>query len=140
MTGLCLNNSDSVAVAYVDFAKAFDSVSHPKLIAKLSNLGIAGSLLKWIGQFLAGRLQCTVVGHARSEMLHMISGVPQGSVLGPLLFLVFINDVVDVFPPLVKVKLFADDIKLYSIVNSVNDCVTLQGALDRLLVWFSAWP
>ena len=87
---ICLNNSDSVTVAYVDFAKAFDSVSHPKLIAKLSNLGIAGPLLRWIVDFLAGRMQCTVVGHARSEMVHMISGVPQGSVLGPLLIFIFL--------------------------------------------------
>jgi len=136
---LKLNNRDSITVAYIDFAKAFDSVCHNKLIYKLGVMGIGGPLLKWIKGFLSDRTQRTVVGQCRSTIIRMESGVPQGSVLGPLLFLLFINDIADIFDPKITVKLFADDVKLYTIVNTVDDCNALQTALNKLVQWSKTW-
>ena len=85
-----LTNRESVAVAYIDFQKAFDSVCHSKLFSKLSSLGIAGNLLKWLRDFLSNRWQCTRVGNSLSRFAAIISGVIQGSCIGPLLFLLFL--------------------------------------------------
>jgi len=87
---LALSNRNSVGAVYVDFSKAFDSVCHTKLIAKLSAVGIGGNLLSWIGEFLRDRTHCTKVGSSISAPTRVLSGVPQGSVLGPLLFVLYI--------------------------------------------------
>ena len=84
-----------VDVVYIDFAQAFDSVVHRKLLTKLSAYGICGKLLLWISAFLYSRLQCVVVENTRSQWCSVISGVPQGSVLGPVLFEIYRNDIAD---------------------------------------------
>ena len=97
-------------VIYLDFAKAFDSVPHNRLIYKLSKYGITGNLLHWISDFLSKRRQCVRVNSALSEWESVISGVPQGSILGPILFIFYINDLpTDI---IAKLLLLADDTKL----------------------------
>lgn len=96
----------------MDIAKAFDTVSHAKLIAKLECYGIRGPILSWIKAFLSNRLQAVRLEGILSDFIPVKSGVPQGSVLGPLLFLLYINDLPDVCRYAI-LKLFADDSKLY---------------------------
>ena len=136
---VCLHDHHSVDVAYVDFSRAFDSVVHRKLLMKLESSGVCGKLLAWIAAFLSGRQQCVVVEGFQSDWSAVVSGVPQGSVLGPILFLVFINDVTDDPVNKVSLSLFADDLKLYSSIDKSDDCLSLQCALDKLAAWSSEW-
>jgi hypothetical protein len=123
----CLNNwteqvdkNDYVDVLYIDIAKAFDTVDHSILIQKLRCMGIRGKLLRWITMFLSHRTQVVKVGNTTSRAIKVTSGVPQGSVLGPLLFLLFINDLTAVVIN-AGVKIFADDTKIYFKVRNDND-------------------
>ena len=136
---LILRSRQSVDVLYVDFSRAFDSVVHNKLLLKLSNLGIGGALLRWIGSFLSGRKQCVVIENSFSNWVDVVSGVPQGSVLGPILFLTFINDVVEISNYGNTCSLFADDLKIYSAVDTDADRDSLQNALDKLVLWSEKW-
>ena len=99
-----------VDVIFFDFLKAFDMVPHRKLLRKINSFGIRGKLLRWIENFLIGREQCVVVNGERSSYESVLSGIPQGSVLGPLLFVLYINDILD------KIRsegyLCADDTKI----------------------------
>ena len=122
---------------FLDFSKAFDVVPHEELILKLESYGIEGNLLRWISAFLRDRRQRVVLGDSISDWMPVTSGVPQGSVLGPTLFLIFINDMPEVIQSLVK--LFADDSKLLSVVKSQQDKLLLQEDLDRLLNWTITW-
>ena len=92
--------------SYVDFAKAFDRVSHQRLLTKLYNIGIRGNLMNWIKDFLKGREQRVVVNNELSDWASVVSGIPQGSVLGPSLFTIFINDIPNDITS--NVKIFAD--------------------------------
>ena len=140
MTGLSIiNNGNFTRVAYIDFSKAFDSVCHSKLIFKLSKMGITGALLNILESFLKDRSQKVVIDGISSQSLDMSSGVPQGSVLGPILFIVYINDLSNVFPRSVFSKYFADDAKLYTEISTVDDVDTLQFSLDYLAIWASSW-
>ena len=134
---LTLNSFKSTDVAYVDFSRAFDSIVFSKLIYKLQMYGISGCLLKWISSFLHGRTQRVVLENNFSSICDVLSGVPQGSVLGPVLFIIFINDIESVCAGSVKLTLYADDAKLYATVN-IHD-FSLQLALDRLFKWATDW-
>jgi len=124
-------------MAILDFSKAFDTVPHRRLLGKLSHYGIQGPVLRWIESFLIGREQRVVVdGHA-SASCSVLSGVPQGTVLGPLLFLLFINDLPSVVDS--QVRLFADDCLLYRPVGSMEDQAALQSDLASLERWGDAW-
>ena len=129
-----LGEDNCVDILYFDFAKAFDTVSHHRLIVKLEAMGISQHFLNILANFLTGRTMKVTVGNALSESKPVLSGVPQGSVLGPLLFLLYINDL----PTCVKsiVKLFADDLKM--IVSPYNFANT-QVDLDALNLWESKW-
>ena len=126
-------------VAYIDFAKAFDTVTHSKLLYKLRRLGIDGALLSTIESFLTNRSQRVAINGTLSKSVSMKSGVPQGSVLGPILFLVYINDLADTFPENITSKYFADDAKIYTEVSSGDDIDKLQFSLDELTVWAEKW-
>ncbi len=126
-------------IIYLDFSKAFDSVSHKLLIHKLRSFGFCGPLLHWFENYLTGRTQRVVLDGSCSDWLPVHSGVPQGSILGPLLFLFFINDMVDVVSPESTVALFADDSKVFRQIRSVHDSVQLQSDLDNLLNWSIKW-
>ncbi len=130
-----------VDVLYLDYSKAFDSVSHPKLLLKLECYGITGKLLDWIRSFLANRSQRVTINGKFSCFSCVISGVPQGSVIGPLLFLLFINDIVDMLIPCgVTVKLFADDLKMYVPVSRDPNVISpMVEALSTLENWSSSW-
>jgi len=136
---LAIDSRDGVLAAYVDFAKAFDSVSHPKLYHKLRGYGISGSVLAWIKDFLSARTQCTRVGDSVSNIEHLVSGVIQGSCLGPILFVLYINDIVQMFDECCTCKLYADDLKLYMRISS-PDCTSMfQKCLDKLVIWSKQW-
>lgn len=132
-----LDNGDPVDVVYLDFSKAFDTVPHQRLEMKLYQHGIHGAVLRWITDFLSEREQCVVCKSAESDWRDVISGVPQGSVLGPVLFLVFINDLPDVVKGLVKI--FADDTKLYGKAGNQVDHLQMQRDLDSLCDWSDKW-
>ena len=136
---LSLRCGNSVDVVYIDFSRAFDSIVHSKLLAKLTSYGIGYELHAWIAEFLAGRQQRVFVNSYFSKFVPVISGVPQGSVLGPLLFLIFINDIFDNLPQPVTAKLFADDVKLYSSVSANIDSSHLITALKSLENWADIW-
>ena len=114
-----IDKGNSVDVVYIDFCKAFDTVSHQKLIMKLSKYGIHGNLLLWIKDFLSERTQNVKIGNSLSSTMKVTSGVPQGSVLGPTLFLVYINDLLDINIHS-SVCLFADDFKVYNVSSKSN--------------------
>ena len=122
-------------VVYIDFQKAFDSVVHTKLIFKLESLIPSRFFLAWVKDFLTNRTQVVRLNRSDSTPVEVISGVPQGSVLGPTLFLIFINDLVDCIKHS-KVLLFADDLKIY---NTHENNALLQSDLDRLCSWSSNW-
>lgn len=126
-----LNQGDNVDLILFDFSKAFDTVCHDILLDKLSKLGITGNLLGWIKEFLTNRVMSVIVDHQRSDSYDVHSGVPQGSVLGPLLFLLYINFLThDIHS---SVKIFADDLKMYITVksDSVNAIIQHMDACQR---------
>ena len=125
-----------VDVAYLDFAKAFDSVPHKRLLRKLHSYGLGGNILHWIENFLLGRRQRVRLNGICSEWAPVTSGIPQGTVLGPCLFVMYINDLPR---DLVSgVKLFADDAKIYSVLTDQGP-EPLQADLVRLQKWSSDW-
>jgi hypothetical protein len=124
---------------FLDFAKAFDKVPHKRLLVKLRAHGVTGGVLRWITAWLADRKQRVVLNGKSSDWMSILSGVPQGSVLGPILFLVFINNL-DVQAALVTiVRKFADDTKLGQVVKTDRDSEVLQNSLDKLTAWADTW-
>ena len=124
------NQTDLVLL---DFSKAFDKVSHQKLLLKLHRYGIRGPTLKWIQAFLSDRTHTVVIDNEKSATVPVTSGVPQGSVLGPILFLIYINDLPDKTKS--KVWLFADDTAICLAVSNLEDAQILQQDLDHLHLW-----
>ena len=125
-------------MAYIDFTRALDSISYPKLFRKLKGYGIGGNLLFWIKAFLTHRTQCVCVGTSISSVCVVSSGVPQGSCLGPLLFNRYINDVTDSLHD-VSAKLFVDDLKLYTEINASSFESNFQANLNHIFTWASSW-
>ena len=126
-----------VDIIYLDFQKAFDKVPHQRLLLKLKAHGIGDSITDLIEQWLNDRRQRVVVDGEVSNWKSVLSGVPQGSVLGPILFLIYINDLDDSITS--NVLKFADDTKLFRKVNTDGDKQHLQNDLDRLVKWSEKW-
>ncbi|KAK3105990.1 hypothetical protein FSP39_010381 [Pinctada imbricata] len=124
-------------LAILDFSKAFDTVPHQKLLHKLSQYSIRGSTLSWLTSFLTRRTMRTVVEGEKSEAVPVECGVPQGTVLGLLLFLCHINDLPDSVTS--QVRLFADDCLLYRQINNYGDQEKLQEDLHNLQKWANDW-
>ena len=135
-----IRNKSDLDVLYIDYTRAFDSCVHSKLLYKLtSQFEIFDALYFWIKSFLTERSQRVVVDGTVSKRYEVLSGVPQGSVLGPLLFIMFVNDVTLEFNTNVTCKLFADDLKIYSVVKSGSDYNPLDNGLEQLIAWSKKW-
>ena len=132
-----VDEGSPVDVIYFDFQKAFDKVPHQRLILKLKSHGMGNSIINWIEQWLTDRKQRVVVDGGVSSWKSVLSGVPQGSVLGPILFLVYINDLEEgVTGSILK---FADDTKLFRKTKEIGDKKNLQDDIDKLVKWSEKW-
>ena len=133
-------NPKHLYIVFLDFAKAFDKVNHQYLITKLANYGIEGKLLDWIKSFLKNRRQRVVMGESVSSWVPVSSGVPQGSVLGPLLFAIFINDLHEQIKS--PCKMFADDTKIIGKIRPTHareDQTMIQDDINRIADWCEEW-
>ena len=134
---MALDNKTQTDAILLDFAKAFDKVPHKRLLSKLTSYGITGNTHNWITSFLSNRKQRVSVNGALSDTTDVTSGVPQGSVLGPILFLLYINDINENIQS--SIRLFADDSIIYRKINSNIDHQILQTDLMQLEKWSDKW-
>ena len=134
-----LDSKSQIDTVLLDFSKAFDKVPHQRLKYKLQYYGISGSINRWIADFLCDRTQKVMLEGCSSDIATVDSGVPQGSVLGPVLFLMYINDLPDYITNGSNVNLFADDSILYKEIKSEQDAINLQQDLDNLQRWEKDW-
>ena len=124
-----------INIIYTDISKAFDTVSHPKLISVLQSYGVCNNVLNWITSFISYRKQCVCINDAFSSFCDITSGVPQGSVLGPLLFVIYIDNLVEICEPSNirgDLHLYADDAKVYSCKAQ-----ELQNSLNYIISWLA---
>ena len=126
-----------MGICFFDLAKAFDTVWHKGLLYKLKYYGVSGKLLSLLKSYLTNRTQCGKVGTAVSSSASLLSGVPQGSILGPLLFLIFVNDLPNLVP---IVSLYADDT---AVIDSATSLATLensmQSKINAVVAWMRKW-
>ena len=133
-----MDDGKEIRVVFFDISKAFDRVWHKGLIYKLKNIGITGSLLLWIENYLLSRKQKVLLNGKESIILSINAGVPQGSILGPLFFLIFINDIVTEVG--CSIKLFADDTSIYVIIENAHmDAFNLNENLTKIHNWSEQW-
>ena len=131
-----LNNNSRVDVVYFDFAKAFDCVNHDLILQKLQHkFGIDGRLLKFIKEYLQGRMQQVSINGKLSDPLSVLSGVPQGSIIGPLLFVLFIDDINDCISEGPELAMYADDTKIWREIKCDADQIILQNDIKELEKW-----
>lgn len=126
-----LGNGNQVDVIFTDLSKAFDKVNHNVLLRKLKNFSFDPGLTQYFRSYLENRIQFVQFNNSRSKQFIATSGVPQGSILGPLLFIMFINDITDYIEHS-DFLLYADDLKIYNVINSQSDCESLQRDLKNL--------
>ena len=127
----------SVDCVYLDLRKAFDRVPHDRLLSRIVACGVGGVAFEWLRDFLVGRIQRVQVSGSLSDAVPVLSGVPQGSVLGPLLFLVSVWDLPRVVGDLASVRLYADDSRIWRMIRTDEDRSSLQSALDAVCRWAS---
>lgn len=130
-----MDGASQVDVIYTDFEKAFDRVDHVLLLRKLWELGIKGSLHRWFESYLRNRCQAVVIGGYCSSYIKIVSGVPQGSILGPLLYACYLYDISKCFK-FAKFLMYADDTKIYMNIKNIQDCYHLQEDLNRLCIYY----
>ena len=128
-----LENGDNVDIIYLDFAKAFDKCDLGILLHKVRKVGITGKLGRWVHSFLIGRQQYVVIDGKKSKVSKVKSGVPQGTVLGPLLFLIYISDIAENVNA--KIKVYVDDTKAKNGIKEEKDVENLQSDLDTMYRW-----
>jgi len=134
-----LEKGGQIDVVFTDFEKAFDKVPHKRLISKLRAYGIHPELVLWIEEFLKNRKYRVRVNSQYSEWGDVTSGIPQGSVLGPLLFVLYINDLPNFVGSESNVYLFADDAKLFRHISDISDNMKLQTSVDSVKAWSDRW-
>ena len=134
-----LEEGGQIDVIYTDFEKAFDKVPHKRLISKLKSYGISPEIVRWIEGFLLHRQQRVGIRGHYSDWRKVLSGIPQGSVLGPLLFVIFINDLPGCCGEGSEIYLFADDAKIMKHIKRVEDCEDIQRSCDLLQQWSDRW-
>ena len=133
---LGLNENKLIDIIYFDFAKAFDSVNHDIILNKLKNeFNVNGLMLKFVKEYLQGRKQRVTINGVLSNECPVVSGVPQGSILGPLLFVLFINNMHDKVSQSTNIALYADDTKIWRYINSPIDHHILQNDINALYKW-----
>ena len=130
-------DTKSIDIVYCDFQKAFDSVPHRRLLDKVKIFGITSNIHKWIETFLTGRRQKVRADEALSRWCGVTSGIPQGSVLGPILFVLFINDLPDVVN--CGVEIYADDTKIFAKATNKSEHDSLQENIDKMYRWSEIW-
>ena len=130
-----LDDGLQVDAMFLDFAKAFNRMHHKILLNKLCNFGISGSLLEWCSDYLSNRMQRVVIDGYCSSWLNILSGVPHGSILGPLFFVIFISDLPEVVSVGNTLAMYADDCKAFSVISCPNVQLMFQEDLDRLCIW-----
>ena len=135
----CLENGGQVDVIYTDLEKAFDKVPHKSLISKLKGYKIDNNIIRWINSFLTNRVQRVRVDDSFSKWANVLSGIPQGTVLGPLLFIIFINDIMETCEEGSELFVYADDAKLFNHIKSTKDVINLQTDLEHLDRWIKDW-
>ena len=130
-----LEESNDICTVFFDYRKAFDTVPHRNLLSKLESLGTNSYVLRWLTHYLCKRFQYVCINASNSNKLLVTSGVPQGSVLGPILFIIYINDIAH--PTLFNgsMTLFADDIMIYRPIRTPEDFIMLQSDIDSLTSW-----
>ena len=133
---MALDNGFSIDSIYLDYMTAFDTVPHKRLIYKLRMNGISPSILRWIEGFLTGRKQQVCV-NGMSKLADVTSGIPQGSVLGPILFVMYINDLPNEIQS--DIYMFADDTNVFRTIKTNDDQCILQDDLDELTAWSTKW-
>ena len=132
-----LNNKSQTDIVFLEFSKTFDKISHRFILSKLHYYGIRNHTLSLIGAFLSNHTQTTVVNGVHSSYVEVTSGVPKGSVLGPMLFLLYINDINNAITS--QINLFADDSVLYRNISNQNYQVILQNDLHTISSWAEKW-
>ena len=132
-----LDDSKQTDVLLLNLSRAFDTIPRKRLLKKLNHYGIRGQLIKWIESWLCGRTQTVVDNGSQSSPVTVTSEVLQGTVLGPLLFLLYINDIG--LQKTSELGLFADDSVLYGVVNNTSSAEVLQSDLNKLVVWSEKW-
>jgi len=132
-----MNSQQQTDLLFIDFSKAFDTVPHRRLVNKLKFYGIRGHLLEWISSRLTKRYQRVIVDGESSSTTTVKSGISQGTVLGPLMFLVYINDINENITS--SVCLFADDCVIYKTITSPQDPEQLQEGLHKICEWTQRW-
>ena len=132
-----LDDKKQIDIFILDFEKAFDTVPHELLKSKLFKYGVSNQVLNWIHAFLTDRKQTVIVNGTKSDVAAVKSGVPQGTVLGPILFLAHINDIAECVTS--DIRLFADDCVCYREIKNQDDCLLLQRDIDNLGKWAKTW-
>lgn len=129
-----IEKGQQVDVLFADFSKAFDRIPHDKIIRKLSSFGFAQLAIKWLASYLTHRKQYVRIGTVNSNQFEVSSGVPQGSHIGPALFILFVNDIYNALST-TNHLLFADDTKIYAVVNCSTDSANFQLSINDLATW-----